>query len=669
MRTHVLTVKDRGISTDDRLLYKNTANEDEVSLELDGEWDGLTTVLTFKGAGATVSPAKNEDGTYTVPHEVLTKAGEVEVWAEGADASGKVLAHAVMGEPFVVLETQAGDAGAEPSYTSIAQAVDAANAATAKANAAAESANSAAGDAEQSATAANESAEKAAQATAKALESRVTSATAETLEPGSQATAALVPSDGAQRLELGIPRGEKGDKGEKGEKGEVGATPSVSASATVGAATGTPSVTLTKGGTDEEPSFAFAFDGLKGETGPQGPKGEAAVTIIAPLSASPAPTSGSDSSLAAGRGATASGDYSTASGNYSTASGNGSTASGDGSTASGDGSTASGNHSTASGNYSTASGDGSTASGDYSTASGDHSTAVPSQSVALGRASTVQQQADADLDDPSLGTLETSLSVSVGSWSLVPGGVTDAVSVGNSGTASVVRYRPRVNADTGWKPATSAPYFVKETVNVPAAYQNLKRRIINVKDPSGDYDAVNLRTLNARLETATQEATVSANPVAAQSMDGTVRSTATADEAKKLFAALATVSPLSQAYATFTRDGKTCMGTLAYYETDGSTYTARFGDGNGGEVVATATEGEDSFSGSITAAASVSGASVVVVEPAGTSQASMMELEQPDFVTDEYFEPTITRDGETYTLAEYHEKFEAPCEKATEGEE
>ena len=273
------------------------------------------------------------------------------------------------------------------------------------------------------------------------------------------------------------------------------------------------------------------------------------------------------------------------------------------------------------------------------------------------------------MNDAGLAGFTTSLSAAIGAYSAVRGGVTDAVSVGNDGVASYRRFSPRRDASTGWKNATEAPFFVGTTINVPSPYQNLKRRIINVKDPSGDYDAVNLRTLNARLETATQEATVSANPVAAQSMDGTVRSTATADEAKKLFAALATVSPLSQAYATFTRDGKTCMGTLAYYETDGSTYTARFGDGNGGEVVATATEGEDSFSGSITAAASVSGASVVVVEPAGTSQASMMELEQPDFVTDEYFEPTITRDGETYTLAEYHEKFEAPCEKATEGEE
>ena len=64
-------------------------------------------------------------------------------------------------------------------------------------------------------------------ATAKALESRIIHAEAETLDPGSDATASLVPEGGAQCLRLGIPRGDagaKGDRGEKGPQGEKGDT-------------------------------------------------------------------------------------------------------------------------------------------------------------------------------------------------------------------------------------------------------------------------------------------------------------------------------------------------------------------------------------------------------------------------------------------------------------
>ena len=59
-------------------------------------------------------------------------------------------------------------------------------------------------------------------ATAKALESRIIHAEAETLDPGSDATANLVSEGGAQCLRLGIPRGDIGEKGDAGPRGEQG---------------------------------------------------------------------------------------------------------------------------------------------------------------------------------------------------------------------------------------------------------------------------------------------------------------------------------------------------------------------------------------------------------------------------------------------------------------
>lgn len=56
-----------------------------------------------------------------------------------------------------------------------------------------------------------------------------------------------------------------GPQGEQGDKGATGATPTITATATVDSTTGTPTVSVAKSGTATNPSFEFAFKGLKGE--------------------------------------------------------------------------------------------------------------------------------------------------------------------------------------------------------------------------------------------------------------------------------------------------------------------------------------------------------------------------------------------------------------------
>ena len=68
-------------------------------------------------------------------------------------------------------------------------------------------------------------------------------------------------------------QGPKGDIGPQGPKGDTGATPTITATASVNNAVGTPAVSVVKGGTAEAPTFAFNFKNLKGAKGDPGAGG------------------------------------------------------------------------------------------------------------------------------------------------------------------------------------------------------------------------------------------------------------------------------------------------------------------------------------------------------------------------------------------------------------
>ena len=80
-------------------------------------------------------------------------------------------------------------------------------------------------------------------------------------------------AQGAQGIQ-----GATGATGATGAQGATGATPAITATASVDNTTGTPAVTVTKTGTDENPNIDFSFTGLKGANGTNGTNGTDGVT-------------------------------------------------------------------------------------------------------------------------------------------------------------------------------------------------------------------------------------------------------------------------------------------------------------------------------------------------------------------------------------------------------
>lgn len=141
MRIHTLRVRGRAVECDDLALVQGTVGQDCVRLELDEEWAGLAVTVAFIADSERRTPAKNPDGTYTVPWECLAKAGSVRGIVEGRGEDGTVLKHARMERPFRVLASDAAQdapATGEPTKTEWMRLAEEAEAAAKEANEAAD---------------------------------------------------------------------------------------------------------------------------------------------------------------------------------------------------------------------------------------------------------------------------------------------------------------------------------------------------------------------------------------------------------------------------------------------------------------------------------------------------------------------------------------------------
>lgn len=148
MRMHTLKVRGRRASIDDRMLVQGTVGEDVVALDLDEEWDGLVVTVAFKWQHDSSIVAKQVEGGYEVPWECNQQPGKVLIAVEGTK-DGKVMRHATIGHPMVVLpsEEASGTSPTDPTVSEYRKVYEDVKLATATANGAADDAKEAAEDA------------------------------------------------------------------------------------------------------------------------------------------------------------------------------------------------------------------------------------------------------------------------------------------------------------------------------------------------------------------------------------------------------------------------------------------------------------------------------------------------------------------------------------------
>lgn len=165
MREHVIRVRGRVATCQDRSFVQGTVSADRVSLDLDDEWASLTCTVTFVSASDNITPPMSDDGTWLVPHEMTDAVAPFGVLVEGSDGT-QLVKSARMERPLLVYPSDSSDGRGptEPTLTEWRQAYEL------------------------------------------AVSSRCDKVVATTLPSGSEATAEF----GDHVLSIGVPRGERG---------------------------------------------------------------------------------------------------------------------------------------------------------------------------------------------------------------------------------------------------------------------------------------------------------------------------------------------------------------------------------------------------------------------------------------------------------------------------
>lgn len=89
MKTHKVFVRDRSLSCDSKIIPQGSRGQDEIVLDLDDEWDGLTVyVVIRRGRDKLVLnyTEASQTGPVTLPDDILDELGPISVALVGLGA-------------------------------------------------------------------------------------------------------------------------------------------------------------------------------------------------------------------------------------------------------------------------------------------------------------------------------------------------------------------------------------------------------------------------------------------------------------------------------------------------------------------------------------------------------------------------------------------------------